>query len=129
MTKHEYNRCLAKIENKTRIRTIQFLSEIPFFTSWSTTQLGKILSSFNLIKFKRGNILFKEGFPNEDIFIVKSGEFKGVRSMIVRNTNIVEPVMQYLRGERTNKSLRSSFSKNFHSLTKNSNLTNINQKN
>ena len=48
--------------------------------------------------------------------------------MIIRSTNSIEPVMQYLRGERTNKSLRSSFNKNFHSLTKNYNLTNINQK-
>ena len=43
MTKHDYNRSLAKIENKNRIRTIQFLSEIPFFASWSSTQLGKLL--------------------------------------------------------------------------------------
>eukprot|EP00347_Sterkiella_histriomuscorum_P010646 403375474 len=128
MSKHEYNRCLAKIENKTRVMTIQFLSEIPFFTTWSTTQLGKILSSFSVIKFKRGAILFREGTPNEDIYIVKSGEFKGTRNILIRNTNNIEPVMQYLRGERTNKSLRSSFNSNMQNLTKNSNITNINQK-
>ena len=75
MTKHEFTRCLAKIENKTRIRTIQFLSEIPFFAQLSKTQLGKLLVSFNTIKYKRGTILFKEGEPNEDIFIVRTGEF------------------------------------------------------
>ena len=75
MTKHEFNRCLAKIENKTRIRTIQFLSEIPFFAQLSKTQLGKLLVSFNTIRYKRGNILFREGEPNEDIFIVRTGEF------------------------------------------------------
>ena len=37
MTKHEYTRCLAKIENKTRIRTIQFLSDLPYFKAWSKT--------------------------------------------------------------------------------------------
>jgi hypothetical protein len=124
MTKHEYNRCLAKIENKTRVRTIGFLSEIPFFTQWSKTQLGKLIGSFNTIKFKRGNVLFKEGEPNEDIFIVRSGEFQGVKSMIVKNNNTKDPVMQYLRGERTNKSLRSSFNTHMHQLTNVSTITN-----
>lgn len=29
--------------------------------------------------------------------------------MIIKNQNPKEPVMQFLRGERTNKSLRTSF--------------------
>ncbi len=45
------------------------------------------------MKFKRGTVLFKEGFPNDEIFIVLSGEFQGVRNMNVKSTNHVEPVM------------------------------------
>lgn len=67
--------------------TIQFLAEIPIFQSWSTTQLSKILSSFTVIKFKRGQVLFREGTANEDIYIVKSGEFKGTRYMLTKHSN------------------------------------------
>jgi CRP-like cAMP-binding protein len=35
--------------------------------------------SFNLTKFKKGQILIKENTPNEDVFLVKSGEFRGTK--------------------------------------------------
>lgn len=66
--------------------------------------------------------------PNEDIYIVRSGEFQGVRNMLIKSANTVEPVLQYLRGERTNKSLRSSFNSHIHALTKVQAITNVNHK-
>jgi signal-transduction protein with cAMP-binding, CBS, and nucleotidyltransferase domain len=100
------------------------LQDLPFFAKWSKTQLNKVMALFKTVRFQRGQILFKEGVPNEDIYIVRSGEFSAVRTMVLKNCNINQSVIQYLRGQKTNNTLRSVFNPQFNSLTKAQSITN-----
>lgn len=54
MTKQEYTKVLAKIENKNRQRVIEFFQSIPYFSKWSKSQVSKIMVSFSLSKVSKG---------------------------------------------------------------------------
>ena len=82
-------------------KVLYFLQELPFFKQWSKTMLTKLLSSFKPAFYHRGQMLFKEGSPNDEIFIVKSGEFSANRTVILRNANVKQSVVQYIRGQKT----------------------------
>lgn len=55
--------------------------------------LSKVVVSFKAAKFIRGQVLFKEGLPNDEVFIVKSGEFAAIRTVINENSNVKQSVV------------------------------------
>lgn len=55
--------------------------------------LSKVVVSFKAAKFFRGQVLFKEGTPNDEVFIVKSGEFAANRTVIMENSNVKQSVV------------------------------------
>lgn len=54
ISKDTYIRCLSKIEEKIKTRNIQFLSEIPYFSTLSKNHLGNLLRCFTFQEYKRG---------------------------------------------------------------------------
>jgi len=60
MTKQGYNKMLAKLEQKARNRKIEFFKSIPFFATWSKSQITKLIQSFTLKKYKRGQFVMNE---------------------------------------------------------------------
>ena len=107
MTKVEFDKSLAKIENKNRTKNIDFFASIPYFSTWSKTQLGKLIMSFNQTRCRKGFQVIRERQKNEDIYIVKSGEFLATRVVMLEKPTHDESVMQYLKGEKTKQNLRS----------------------
>ena len=61
LSKTDFVKCLAKFEAKAITKMLYFLQDLPFFKSWSKTQLNKILTCFKVVKYQRGHVLFKEG--------------------------------------------------------------------
>jgi len=51
---------LAKLEQKARNRKIEFFKSIPFFATWSKSQITKLIQSFTLKKYKRGQFVMNE---------------------------------------------------------------------
>jgi len=51
--------------------------------------------------------VIRERQKNEDIYIVKSGEFLATRVVMLEKPTHDESVMQYLKGEKTKQNLRS----------------------
>jgi CRP-like cAMP-binding protein len=86
--------------------------------------LSKVVVSFKAAKFFRGQVLFKEGTPNDEVYIVKSGEFAANRTVIMENSNVKQSVVQYIRGQKTQTTLRSSFNPQFTALSKVSSIGN-----
>ena len=50
--------------------------------------LSKLISSFKTVKFIRGQVLFREGVANDDIYIVRQGEFSANRTIMFKNNNV-----------------------------------------
>ena len=76
------------MEARAITKTLYFLQELPFFKLWSKTMLSKLISSFKTVKFIRGLVLFKEGSTNDEVFIVRSGEFSANRTIMFQNSNV-----------------------------------------
>lgn len=57
-------------------KIISMLENIPIFESFSPEELGRIASLFVEHKYKKGTILFFEGDPGEDFYLVKNGVVK-----------------------------------------------------
>ena len=54
VTKADYKKCLVKFEAKAFTKMLYFLQELPFFATWSKTQLNKVIPCFKKMKYHRG---------------------------------------------------------------------------
>jgi len=57
---------------------VAFMLSIPFFQHWFKKKMRHIMHGSQTIKTNRGQILQTEGLCNDDVFIIRHGEFKAV---------------------------------------------------
>ncbi|CAI2385273.1 unnamed protein product [Moneuplotes crassus] len=60
---------------------VEYLRQIPFFKDATKTKLSKFSYFFEEKKFKRGQIIYKEGEESKFVYIVKEGEFDFYKRM------------------------------------------------
>lgn len=66
---------LAKTQEKQSQDKIDFLRSLYAFKTWTRIAIQKLSLFFKTHSFKKSNIVYNEGDPAKDVFIVKSGEF------------------------------------------------------
>lgn len=72
----DFNRLLATYEDKKLSKKVEFLSNLPFLRNWTKVSLFKLTYFFNERSYKFNQLVYKEGSPATEVFIIKSGEFK-----------------------------------------------------
>lgn len=81
----------------------------------------------------KGTVLIKEGCCNQEIYLVKSGDFQvSQQYKEVNKVNQLKEKVQvrsFLDGGSANRSTRSVFSRKITQVTKRENLTNLQNKN
>ena len=84
----DYNKSLAKIEKKKRDKLVEFLQSMPYFKSFTKLALNKLVNSFNLTKYYKGQTVLHEGVKETTegsiCFIIK-GEFAATQTISVEN--------------------------------------------
>ena len=85
LNKVDYLRILGKAENKKLDELIEFLKGIPIFANLSRKKLEKLTYFFNVVEFKRKQIVFHEGDLAKHVYIVKKGEFELKKQIDVEN--------------------------------------------
>ena len=76
MSKSNYNKVLAKLEQRKLKKLIDFYKSIPFLAKNSKTYLQKLHYNFEQRIFIRNQIIYSEGDSSDHVFIVQSGEFE-----------------------------------------------------
>ena len=59
-----------------KIQIAEFISEVRLFGSLNTDEIELLSTKFEEKKFKKGDILFKEGSSREFIFVIFEGEIE-----------------------------------------------------
>ena len=66
----DYQKILEKIENRNIKSKIDFFCHLPFTKYFTKNQIQKLIYSFNLEKFKRNQIVYKQGDTPKVVYIV-----------------------------------------------------------
>jgi CRP-like cAMP-binding protein len=77
LSRTDFNKCLAKFDQRLFTHLLNFLHELPFFAHWSKSQLKKLIPSLNTVHAIRGQILVSQGEQNPDVYFIRSGELSG----------------------------------------------------
>jgi CRP-like cAMP-binding protein len=81
MEREDYNKTLMRIENRNINKIIDFFKDLPYFSSYGRTALGKIRFWFSRVKYKRSHVVYKEGDSSSHVYIVINGDFEFVRKI------------------------------------------------
>ena len=60
---------------------VAFLLSIPFFSHWFKKKARKLITDSTVVKTQRGQIMQHEGVANQDVFIVRRGEFVATKRL------------------------------------------------
>ena len=84
----DYHKCLAKIEKKKRDKLVEFMQSMPYFKSFTKLSISRLVNSFNLTKYYKGQNVIKEGAHETtegSICFILSGEFAAIQTIKVEN--------------------------------------------
>jgi CRP-like cAMP-binding protein len=86
LSKKDFVRILGNFTNKRFDEMTEFLKKLPIFNGWSMNSLVRLSYLFKIIKYKRGQRLFREGDPADSVFIVKNGEFELTKEIMIKSS-------------------------------------------
>ena len=104
---------------------VTFMLTIPFFSHWFKKKIKTLMQGSKTEKTTRGQILQHEGIANNDVFIVREGEFQASKKL---KTDIPvqaehERVREFLQGKQAKRSVRGIFNNKITRITKKAGLT------
>lgn len=93
LERHDYLRILGKLHDARLSQKVDFLHQLPVFSSWTKTSLQKLSYYFKDRTYQWKQTLFRTGEQAEEVYIVKSGEFqlfKGVKVAVPRRFQLMK---------------------------------------
>lgn len=86
VTKHDYQKLLKRFDDKDKEQSLKFYRELPYFESWTRSNLLKLTECFQPRFFKKDQIVIHEGVHAFDetgrfMFIVREGEFEVIKNI------------------------------------------------
>mmetsp|Transcript_7230 Transcript_7230/g.13367 ORF Transcript_7230/g.13367 Transcript_7230/m.13367 type:complete len:526 (-) Transcript_7230:839-2416(-) len=97
LTKKDYQQILQRLEHQKIERRIAFLKSLTVFSKWTWESLLKLTYFLSSVKYRQGGVVFKEGSPSDEVYIVKSGEFKFYKQIHPKASVIAQPTSPSLR--------------------------------
>jgi CRP-like cAMP-binding protein len=82
LSKAEFTRILQKTETTKLENKINFLRTISAFKNWTRDSLQKLTYYLKPTKYKQGAIVYKENATSNEVFIVRTGEFKFYKQLL-----------------------------------------------
>jgi CRP-like cAMP-binding protein len=76
LNKTEFTRILSKETEKSLEEKANFLQKVPIFSRLAKSYLIKLSFYFTEIIFRKNKFVYKAGDPADQVFFIKSGEFK-----------------------------------------------------
>lgn len=74
MKHNDFKRILGAVSEKKLTNQVKFLQKVQYFHAWSKSALTKIAYFMETIKFKKNQVIYKEGDPASGVYFIKSGE-------------------------------------------------------
>lgn len=112
LTKEAFDSVIGKMERRILNDKINFLRNIPVFKLLTKNSLAKITCSLGRSRVLKDSYLYKEGDPAKSVFIVISGEFEVIKTIVYYN-KVEESVDNIFKDPlKANKKTNLMFMKN-----------------
>lgn len=85
LNKDEYTSILGALEKEKIETKLRQLDSIPFFTEYSKNFKNRLLFAVEILEFHKGQIAFKEGSTDRNLFFVINGEFEITKKMALHS--------------------------------------------
>jgi CRP-like cAMP-binding protein len=92
LDKSNYKRILLQHVKESQMESVLFLQSLPMFSNYTRDTIRKLLFFFKEIDYQRNQIVYREGDTSASVFIVRSGEFKFVKRMVVSKANTIQAI-------------------------------------
>lgn len=134
MEREDYKKTLSRIENRNINKIVEFFQDLPYFSNYGKNSLQKIRFLFSRVKYKRKYIVYNEGEPSNNVYIVINGDFE----LIKKVKHVEEKEINYKNyirsdifndGQINAKGVKSEVDSKIAKFTKNKTLSNNNEYN
>ena len=85
LDKSDYNRMIAKVVREKRNNVVNFLKSLPIFAGFTKGSLTKLTYNFKEKEFTKGQVVYREGDPINEVYLVTEGEFLFQKRIIVED--------------------------------------------
>lgn len=85
-------RILSEAKERKITEFVKFAGKLPFFQHWRHQSLVTLCTAFTSLRAHKHTLLYREGSPSLEVFIVKSGEIGLVKSLTTFANPIFPPV-------------------------------------
>jgi CRP-like cAMP-binding protein len=85
LSKDEYKSILEALDKEEIETKIRQLDSIPFFTEYSRNFKYRLLFAVEILEFYKGQIAFKEGSSDQNLYFVINGEFEITKKMTLHS--------------------------------------------
>lgn len=93
LDKAPYQSILGMAAKKKLNSQIDFLHQLTVFKEWSRHSLRPIIYLFHHEHYKKGQVLYKEGDASNDIYLIRSGEVKFTKCIVIKPKDAEEIVL------------------------------------
>ena len=87
LSKQHYTQVLGKVMAKKLRAAVFFLKSIPLFSQWTRRGLERLFLYFHPQTFSKNSVVFRQGDPAANVFIVQTGEFALTKKVLNSNSS------------------------------------------
>jgi CRP-like cAMP-binding protein len=91
-----FKRILGKLAEKELKKKAKLLRHQPMFSGWNAASLKTLSLYLKPRRYFRNQVVYHEGEPSEEIFIVETGEFAFTQTIELEQKSETPWMMQYV---------------------------------
>jgi CRP-like cAMP-binding protein len=88
----DFSSLLASYEDNKLNTKAEFLGNLAFLKSWTKVALYKLTYFFSERTYKLNQVVYKEGSPADEVYIIRSGEFKVTSTQFSKVVSQTSPI-------------------------------------
>lgn len=97
LDKEPFNKVIGRMLRKKFAKDVEFISKFPFLKGLTRKTKTKICYPMETRTFVRGQTLYNEGDPVENILFLESGEFETTKNVYVKKNKENKVVCEFMR--------------------------------
>jgi CRP-like cAMP-binding protein len=101
LTREDFRKAMQEEEERKNVEKAEFLHEIPIFYQVSKNSLLKLASFFQVLKYTKNQIVYREDMPVDMIYFVHSGDFQVSKCQDSITKKIIEIPKGFLSSQKS----------------------------
>ena len=94
LTRENYQSIISSFMDKSKNENLSFLQNLSIFKGWSLGNMEQLYFQFNIQKYSKNHVFYKEGDEADSLYFIKNGE---VEVFLMKN---VDFLLRFFRFQR-----------------------------